>query len=68
MSIRIYVTGSCDGLETLRDALNEHPDLELGQKHRERGLRQRARGQNDSGGGGMLHRGLSRSRGTEILD
>jgi pilus assembly protein CpaE len=29
MSIRIYVTGSCDGLETLRDALNEHPDLEL---------------------------------------
>jgi pilus assembly protein CpaE len=29
MSIRIYVTGSCDGLETLRDALNEHPDLDL---------------------------------------
>ena len=29
MSIRIYVTGSCDGLETLRDALSEHPDLEL---------------------------------------
>jgi pilus assembly protein CpaE len=29
MSIRIYVTGSCDGLETLQHALNEHPDLEL---------------------------------------
>jgi pilus assembly protein CpaE len=29
MSIRIYVTGSCDGLETLRNALSEHPDLEL---------------------------------------
>jgi pilus assembly protein CpaE len=29
MSIRIYVTGACDGLETLRDALNEHPDLDL---------------------------------------
>jgi pilus assembly protein CpaE len=29
MSIRIYITGSCDGLETLKAALNEHPDLDL---------------------------------------
>ena len=29
MSIRVYITGSCDGLDTLRYALAEHPDLEL---------------------------------------
>jgi pilus assembly protein CpaE len=29
MSIRVYITGSCDGLETLRHALDEHPDLDL---------------------------------------
>jgi pilus assembly protein CpaE len=29
MSIRVYMTGSCDGLETLRAALAEHPDLDL---------------------------------------
>jgi pilus assembly protein CpaE len=27
--IRIYITGSCDGLDTLRHALAEHPELEL---------------------------------------
>ena len=29
MSIRVYITGSCDGLETLRHALDEHPDLDV---------------------------------------
>jgi pilus assembly protein CpaE len=29
MSIRIYITGSCDGLDTLRHALGEHLDLDL---------------------------------------
>jgi pilus assembly protein CpaE len=29
MSIRIYITGSCDGLDTLRYALAEHPDIDL---------------------------------------
>jgi pilus assembly protein CpaE len=29
MSIRIYITGSCDGLETLKAALSDHPDLDL---------------------------------------
>jgi pilus assembly protein CpaE len=29
MSIRVYITGSCDGLDTLRYALAEHPDLDL---------------------------------------
>ena len=29
MSIRVYITGSCDGLDTLRAALAEHPDLDL---------------------------------------
>jgi pilus assembly protein CpaE len=29
MSIRVYITGSCDGLDTLRYALAERPDLEL---------------------------------------
>jgi pilus assembly protein CpaE len=29
MSIRIYITGSCDGLDTLKYALAEQPDLEL---------------------------------------
>ena len=28
-SIRIYVTGSCDGLEQLRDALSTHPELDF---------------------------------------
>ncbi len=27
--IRIYITGDCEGLPTLRDALDAHPDLEL---------------------------------------
>jgi len=27
--VRIYITGSCDGLETLRHALSEHPELDL---------------------------------------
>jgi len=27
--LRIYVTGDCEGLGTLRDALEQHPDLEL---------------------------------------
>ncbi len=26
---RVYVTGSCDGVERLRDALSEHPELEF---------------------------------------
>ncbi|HEV8686863.1 MAG TPA: AAA family ATPase [Gaiellaceae bacterium] len=29
MNIRIYITGSCDGLETLKAALSEHPELDL---------------------------------------
>jgi pilus assembly protein CpaE len=29
MSIRIYITGSCDGLDALNAALTERPDLEL---------------------------------------
>ena len=29
MSIRIYITGSCDGLDTLRAALAEHPDVDV---------------------------------------
>src|SRR5687767_2400571 len=29
MSIRIYITGACDGLDTLRHALSEHPDLDV---------------------------------------
>jgi pilus assembly protein CpaE len=29
MSIRIYITGACDGLDTLRNALAEHPDLDV---------------------------------------
>jgi pilus assembly protein CpaE len=29
VSIRVYITGSCDGLETLRHALDGHPDLDL---------------------------------------
>jgi pilus assembly protein CpaE len=28
-SIRIYVTGSCEGLDNLRDALANHPDLDF---------------------------------------
>src|SRR5687768_14495543 len=28
-SIRIYVTGSCEGLENLREALASHPDLDF---------------------------------------
>jgi pilus assembly protein CpaE len=27
--IRVYITGSCDGLDTLRQALSEHPDLDM---------------------------------------
>jgi pilus assembly protein CpaE len=27
--VRIYVTGNCDGLEPLRDALNQHDDVEV---------------------------------------
>jgi pilus assembly protein CpaE len=29
MSIRVYITGSCDGLDTLRYALADHADVEL---------------------------------------
>lgn len=28
-STRIYVTGSCDGLDRLRDALADHPELDF---------------------------------------
>jgi pilus assembly protein CpaE len=27
--VRIYITGNCDGLEPLRDALNQHDDVEV---------------------------------------
>ena len=27
--VRVYITGSCDGLETLRHALDTHPELDL---------------------------------------
>ena len=29
MGIRIYITGSCDGLDTLKAALADHPDIDL---------------------------------------
>ena len=29
MNIRLYITGICDGLDTLRHALSEHPDLDV---------------------------------------
>jgi pilus assembly protein CpaE len=27
--VRVYITGSCDGVETLRGSLDEHPELDL---------------------------------------